>query len=199
MEKSNYHHKDLKTELINKGLKLYNEVGYSKFSMRKVASLCNVSHNAPYRHFKNKEEMINAFLEKASTEFQVVLVSAIESNKDNPQKQLKDLGANYINFFIENKEYQNLFFNSDLKITVHVNNGEFLYHDAHLFDLFVNSVRRYLKSIDKEESYSPVNVLEFWSTIHGLTTFISSKKVIFDNGYKKYVDDILNRVISNIC
>ena len=58
MDEKTYHNKNLREELIKKGLKLYNEVGYEGFSLRKVASLCGVSHNAPYRHFKDKEELI---------------------------------------------------------------------------------------------------------------------------------------------
>ncbi len=52
MASDTYHHGDLKESLIIEGLKLFNEEGADKFSLRKVAALCNVSHSAPYKHFK---------------------------------------------------------------------------------------------------------------------------------------------------
>lgn len=49
MEEKNYHHGDLKKQMILKGLELLNEKGIDGFSLRKIASMCNVSHTAPYK------------------------------------------------------------------------------------------------------------------------------------------------------
>ena len=58
MAKDKYHHGTLKEDLINKGLELLNKEGFEGFSLRKVASMCGVSHTAPYKHFKDKYELI---------------------------------------------------------------------------------------------------------------------------------------------
>ena len=60
MSNENYHHENLKAELIKKGLKLLDEEGYENFSLRKVAKACSVSHTAPYRHFDSKDDLIMA-------------------------------------------------------------------------------------------------------------------------------------------
>ena len=56
----NYHHGNLRQALIDAGIKIINEKGEDNLSLRKVAALCNVSHAAPYAHFKDKDELIEA-------------------------------------------------------------------------------------------------------------------------------------------
>ena len=56
--KDNYHHGDLRNALIETGIKIINESGEEGLSLRKVAAKCNVSHAAPYAHFKDKDELI---------------------------------------------------------------------------------------------------------------------------------------------
>ena len=60
-----YHHGDLKQQLIREGLRLLDTAGYDGLTLRKVAKACNVSQTAPYRHFKNKDELIAAITMQA--------------------------------------------------------------------------------------------------------------------------------------
>ena len=53
MEKKSYHHKNLKNDLIEKGIELVDKYGINQLSLRKVAQACNVSHAAPYSHFSS--------------------------------------------------------------------------------------------------------------------------------------------------
>ena len=195
MDEKKYHNKDLKENLITNGLQLLNEVGYQQFSMRKVSSMCKVSHNAPYRHFADKEDLIKAILGKAVKEFQEALSSAVNKYQGDPLEQIKNIGINYVIFFKENPEYLNLFFQSELKGKVYVKDNQFSYEDAHLFGILINCFTEYYKSIGKEQAFDPIIVLEFWSMIHGLTTFITNKKVIFLDDDRKYIFEIIDRHI----
>lgn len=58
MTKKQYHHKDLRNALIEKGIEIVNSEGLYSFSLRKVAAACGVSHAAPYSHFQSKEELL---------------------------------------------------------------------------------------------------------------------------------------------
>ena len=75
-----YHHGDLKECLIKAGLKLLVEEGVDNFSLRKTAAMCNVSHAAPYKHFKNKEELIKDLL-NIICDGDIILVKASRSLK----------------------------------------------------------------------------------------------------------------------
>lgn len=196
MAKNNYHHKDLKEKLITIGLELLVNEGLEKFSMRKLATLCKVSHNAPYRHFKTKDDLIESIFNRAILYFQESLISALNIYPGNPEKQLIELGINYVSFFVENPLYHTLFFNSELKGKLYIKNGEFKYNEAHLFNLLDNCVQEFLKKNNKKAEYNPIIVLEFWSTVHGLTSFIATKKVIFEDGYVNYLKPIMTRLVS---
>jgi AcrR family transcriptional regulator len=69
LTKKNNHHEDLKNELIEKGLKILNKEGYEGFSLRKAARACGVSQTAPYRHFKDKDALVEAIKMRALREF----------------------------------------------------------------------------------------------------------------------------------
>ena len=55
-----YHHGHLKTALLEAALGLIREVGPTAFTLREVARRAGVSHNAPYRHFRDREELLAA-------------------------------------------------------------------------------------------------------------------------------------------
>src|SRR5580700_9985299 len=53
-----YHHGNLKEVLLDAALALISEVGPQAFTLREVARRAGVSHNAPYRHFRDKDELL---------------------------------------------------------------------------------------------------------------------------------------------
>lgn len=55
-----YHYGDLRNTLILKGLAMLNSKGAENLSLRELARDIGVGHNAPYRHFRNKNELLEA-------------------------------------------------------------------------------------------------------------------------------------------
>jgi AcrR family transcriptional regulator len=55
-----YHHGNLKAALLQAALELIAEVGPAAFTLREVARRAGISHNAPYRHFREKDELLAA-------------------------------------------------------------------------------------------------------------------------------------------
>ena len=97
--KDNYHHGNLREALIEAGLKLINEEGENNLSLRKVASLCDVSHAAPYAHFKDKEELIEAIKASVTNKFMYELNEAINKAK-TAEEAILNMGKSYVTFFI---------------------------------------------------------------------------------------------------
>jgi len=60
LEQLSYHHGDLRNSLVNVGLSMLNDKGVAGISMREIARNIGVGHNAPYRHFRNKQELLEA-------------------------------------------------------------------------------------------------------------------------------------------
>ena len=55
-----YHHGNLKPALLEAAVALIGEVGPAAFTLREVARRAGISHNAPYRHFREKDELLAA-------------------------------------------------------------------------------------------------------------------------------------------
>ena len=58
-----YHHGDLRNSLVSVGIDMLNNKGVAGISLREIARSIGVGHNAPYRHFRNKQELLEAIAE----------------------------------------------------------------------------------------------------------------------------------------
>lgn len=56
--KEPYHRVNLKQSLLDAAVSLIGEVGPQGFTLREVARRAGVSHNAPYRHFRDKDDLL---------------------------------------------------------------------------------------------------------------------------------------------
>ena len=102
----NYHHGNLRQALIDAGIKIINEKGEENLSLRKVAALCNVSHAAPYAHFKDKDELIEAIKSSVTEQFTEALSEAVEG-APNAECAILEMGKSYVLFFINSKNTDN--------------------------------------------------------------------------------------------
>ncbi len=59
-----YHHGDLRNTLVQAGIDVLAEEGIHALSLRKLARVAGVSHNAPYMHFADKEALLAAIAEE---------------------------------------------------------------------------------------------------------------------------------------
>lgn len=55
-----YHHGNLRRELLDAAMRLFASRGTLDFNLRELAREVGVTHNAPYRHFKSKTELLAA-------------------------------------------------------------------------------------------------------------------------------------------
>lgn len=195
---TSYHREDLKSELIEKGLKLLDEEGYGGFSLRKVAKECGVSHAAPYRHFKSKDKLIAEIAQQALIKFNQSLQQAVERYPDDPRSGLREMGCAYIQFFAENPEYLRLFFLSDINKRLlentHRNTCAQEFCQGHPFHTLIGAVERY-----QAASTHPIIakmdrgalVLYCWGLVHGISILISRKEFAYEGDFRELTRSIL--------
>lgn len=71
-----YHHGNLKETLIQAGDDELKRSGFELFSLREVSKRAGVSHNAPYRHFKDKDDLIEHIMERTLADLAEQTLSA---------------------------------------------------------------------------------------------------------------------------
>jgi AcrR family transcriptional regulator len=71
-----YHHGNLKEALIQTGDELLKTYGPDGFSLRDIAKSAGVSHNAPYRHFLDKNDFIEQIITRTLSEIADQILSA---------------------------------------------------------------------------------------------------------------------------
>ena len=105
---SSYHHTNLRASLLAEGRRLLIAEGYAHFSLRKLVSVLDVSHNAPYRHFASREELIAAIVREDADRFYAALAAGV-AGVEEPEERLFRLGEAYVFFFLDNPEVLLLF------------------------------------------------------------------------------------------
>jgi len=114
-----YHHENLKEALIETGIDYVNENGYNELSLRKLASMCGVSHAAVYKHFSNKEDLFAAMKDHVKEAFSNQLEKAARKQQmnENQIEFIYELANAYIEFFIEHPKYYSFVYTvEDIKI-----------------------------------------------------------------------------------
>ncbi len=187
-----YHHGDLRNALIEESIKMINSSGEDSLSMRKLAQRCGVSMAAPYAHFKNKEEMINAIKEHVEEAFSKYLDDALTSCENDIEKKIITLGNAYITFFIENPEYFTFLFSRGY---IHANldfksSGE---KDFKPFKILKDLCSIYFeeKMPELSDYEKELEIIRIWASVQGLTSIMFMPNVKWSRKWKDEISKLL--------
>ena len=188
-----YHHGDLRNALIEEGIKMINSGGEESLSMRKLAEKCGVSMAAPYAHFKNKEEMINAIKNYVTDSFALYLEKTINKTQtEDIEAKIIALGKAYVTFFINNPEYFTFLFSRGY---IHAN-LDFKHSDRNDFKPFVilkNLCTQYFQERNPALSdyEKELEIIRIWASVQGITSIIFMKNVKWSRSWKKEIENLL--------
>lgn len=115
MAENNYHHGDLKNELVKAGIDILIQEGLESLSLRKVAKRAGVSHSAPYAHFDDKQALIAAISSEGYRRLYAELESAAKSAGSDPQRKLVECGQAYIHFALRDRDIFKVMFSGILE------------------------------------------------------------------------------------
>ena len=107
--KDGYHHGDLRAELLRQGHALLVERGTDAFSLNELARRAGVSTAAPYRHFPDRDHLIDAVADEGYVIFGAALARAVERADDAGDAVRRVLLA-YLDFADEHRAYFSVMF-----------------------------------------------------------------------------------------
>jgi AcrR family transcriptional regulator len=93
-----YHHGNLKEALINAALELIAKKGPAGFTFAEAARWAGVSPAAPYRHFRDRDELLADVARRGFEQFAAALERAWGAGKPEPFAAFERLGKAYLEF-----------------------------------------------------------------------------------------------------
>jgi AcrR family transcriptional regulator len=170
-----YHHGDLRQALIDASRQLLVEKGAENFTLADACRVAGVSTAAPYKHFRDKLEILEAIVEQGFDRMADRSVAAVKEQGEGTLEGMIAMGQAYLAFAKEETAVFRLMFghNSAIKRAKHVDaTGRACF--AHVID----EVAIYCARNNAEGD--PMHIaLNLWTFVHGAAC------LLIDEDYEK--------------
>ena len=111
-----YHHGNLKEALIRAALELIAQKGPAGFTFAEAARRAGVSPAAPYRHFRDREELVADVARRGIDEFEKTLLTAWDGGRPAPFTAFDRLGKAYLQFAKQEPAYYSAMFEAGIPL-----------------------------------------------------------------------------------
>jgi AcrR family transcriptional regulator len=109
-----YHHGNLKEALIRAALELIAQKGPAAFTFAEAARWAGVSPAAPYRHFRDRDELLADVARRGFDQFEVVLARAWNGGRPDAFTAFKRVGKAYLRFAKSEPAYYSAMFETGI-------------------------------------------------------------------------------------
>jgi AcrR family transcriptional regulator len=159
--------------LLKAAVRLIAEVGPTAFTLREVARRAGVSHNAPYRHFRSKDDVIAAVASQGFQELTEAMLAAAEPAQDALDR-LKRSGLAYVAFALRRPEHFAVMVDAALSPS---NHPQLAATGDRAFETLVN----FVKACQAEQQLPGGAPMEYalfaWSLVHGVAKLAVSGRL----------------------
>ncbi len=111
-----YHHGNLKEALLQAALDLIAQKGPGGFTFAEAARSAGVSPAAPYRHFRDRDELLANVAQRGFEQFEKVLADAWDDGRPDIITAFERLGRAYLTFARDEPAFYSAMFESGLSI-----------------------------------------------------------------------------------
>jgi len=193
-----YHHGDLRRAIVKAALEILSETQSLEISLRELARRAGVSHNAPYKHFADKRELLAA-VSTAGFEALTERMSDELVTHRNARVRLFAMLRAYIHHGVENPALYRLMFGGYLSspddARPAIERAAAEKTKALLSRLIVaGALGRAIPNTPRNERRIAGAILACWSLVHGLTMLLADGLV----GPRKKSDELGNRVVQGL-
>jgi AcrR family transcriptional regulator len=193
-----YHHGDLQRAIVTAALEVLGETQSTEFSLRELARRAGVTHNAPYKHFADKRELLAAVSAVGFDLLAKRLIGAMQG-QTTPRARLFAIARDYVRHGVENPALYRLMFGGyltgpdDARPAVEIaaaENTKTLLADA----IAHGALGRPLPSTPRNEQKIAAAILIFWSLMHGFTLLLVDRLV----GPSRRTDELSESVLQGM-
>lgn len=172
-----YHHGDLRRAIVKAALAILSETQSLEFSLRELARRAGVSHNAPYKHFADKRELLAA-ISAAGFESLTKRMTRAIAGVDTARERLFAMLRAYVDHGVENPALYGLMFGGYLGGPDHTRPAIELAEGDKTKALLASAIvagglGRAIPATARNERKIAGAVLACWSLVHGLTLLLA--------------------------
>jgi AcrR family transcriptional regulator len=111
-----YHHGNLKEALLQAALDLIAQKGAAGFTFADAARMAGVSPAAPYRHFRDRDELLASIAQRGFEQFEAQLTQAWDDGRPDTVTAFERVGKAYLRFAREEPASYSAMFESGLPV-----------------------------------------------------------------------------------
>lgn len=183
MEKKPYHHGDLRSALVEEGLRLIAERDIESFSLREVARNTGVSATSVYRHFPDKEALMTALAHEGLAQLGAAQRAAAEQ-QGGGLEAFAATGRTYVRFALANPALFRLIFASPALAGAAPD-----FSDEGNPMTFLRRNAAAAGNAPLDDPATSLRVTRAWSLVHGLAMLMLDRQIPAD-------DALIDRVIT---
>jgi len=178
--------KTLRERLLLAGIEEINTYGVQNFSVRRIASKCQVSCATPYKHFPNRAKFFAAIIEYINMIWQREQEAIIAQYADDPRKQLVEISRSYIKFLVDNPHFRSVIMMKDENL-----DSESATMRGRLSNATQSVLRKFCDSVNMPPEVELRKTFLVRSMIYGAA-------LMFDNGELPYTQENFDMVVNTI-
>lgn len=173
-----YHHGELRAALVRAATELLAESGLASISLREVARRAGVSHNAPYRHFADRDSVLAALAAQGFVQ--------LGQEMDRQPGGLAELGQCYVRFALTQPGVFALMFSVSLDKRRY---PELQQASEALYKRLAAAVQ-----VAAPQRSQQVATLASWSLVHGLAHLLQELQLSETLGAGLSVEELTEQV-----
>src|ERR1700750_2693851 len=113
-----YHHGNLREALLQAALDLIAQKGAAGFTLAEAARRARVSPAAPYRHFRDRDELLSSIAQRGFEQFEAALTSAWDDGRPDTVSAFERVGKAYLDFAREQPAFSSAMFESGIPLDI---------------------------------------------------------------------------------
>ncbi len=191
-----YHHGDLRRALIGTALAMLAEDQNWAFTLREVARRTGVSHAAPYKHFRDREELLRALARIGFVWLGQALSAAMTAEQASSRQTFRAGALACIDFALRNPGLYRLMFSSDADKKM----------DPQLHDAAMETFGILLKLLEEGQRNGSFRAVALnalaaasWAQVHGLAMLAISGQLLEEKVGPEPVCAALDVLLDGLC
>ncbi|MEM8497951.1 MAG: TetR/AcrR family transcriptional regulator [Pseudomonadota bacterium] len=161
-----YHHGALHDTLIQSAWEMIDLHGVESFTIVDAAQQAGVSKAAPYRHFRDRDALIDAVVDSGFEKLGAMVQEAVQSYETGSREKIITGGLTYIRFFHQHPAFFDLMFrgaSDEDTSTDHSTRPQCL-------QMHIDAVSAWCYRAGVPEDMVVDTAIKMWATVHGIVS-----------------------------